>query len=68
MKFAFLVGVTIVLAGAFAMAVNAPRVTEAQQGRPVTPTRNGVTASSSATASMPWSTMSRRTAKSGRID
>ncbi len=35
MKFAFLVGVTIVLAGAFAMAVNAPRVTEAQQGRPV---------------------------------
>ena len=35
MKFAFLVGVTIVLAGAFAMAVNAPRVSEAQQRRPV---------------------------------
>ncbi len=35
MKFAFLVGVTIVLAGAFAMAVNAPRVGEAQQLRPV---------------------------------
>ena len=34
-KFAFLVGITIVLAGAFAMAVNAPRVTEAQQRRPV---------------------------------
>ena len=35
MKFAFLVGVTIVLAGAFAMAINAPRVSEAQQRRPL---------------------------------
>jgi serine protease Do len=35
MKFAFLVAVTIVLAGAFAVSVNAPRVTEAQQRRPV---------------------------------
>jgi serine protease Do len=35
MKFAFLVAVTIVLAGAFAVAVNAPRVSEAQQRRPV---------------------------------
>ena len=35
MKFAFLVAITIVLAGAFAVAVNAPRVSEAQQLRPV---------------------------------
>ena len=35
MKFAFLVAITIVLAGAFAVAVNAPRVGEAQQLRPV---------------------------------
>jgi serine protease Do len=35
MKFGFLVAVTIVLAGAFAVAVNAPRVSEAQQRRPV---------------------------------
>lgn len=34
-KFAFLVAVTIVLAGAFAVAVNGPRASEAQQRRPV---------------------------------
>ncbi len=35
MKFAFLVAITIVLAGAFAVAANAPKVSEAQQFRPV---------------------------------
>ena len=35
MKFAFLVAITIVFAGAFAVAVNAPGVSEAQQLRPV---------------------------------
>ena len=35
MKFAFLVAVTIVLAGAFALSINSPRVGEAQQRRPV---------------------------------
>ncbi len=35
MKFALLVAVTIVLAGAFAVSINAPQVGEAQQRRPV---------------------------------
>jgi len=35
MKFAFLVAITIVFAGAFAVAVDAPGVSEAQQLRPV---------------------------------
>ncbi len=35
MKFALLVAITIVFAGAFAVAANAPKVSEAQQFRPV---------------------------------